>query len=266
MESETAKHIGFAPPLLGERPQRLAVAYDRDGILALLKPTGILVTQDNWYPRLPVLVEAIRWQAEQGKPELQRLGIGPEGLWALHGLDPELAGPVLFARERAAAEAWRNSIGSDKVCFQFGLIAASAGAQVEACECELPVARHATARRVLVSHTTGKRARTQFERVGGLPRGLALWQAQTTQNRLHQVRLHAYEVGLRTVGDPLYGGSGLPYLSEIKTSYRPAKNREEKPLLDGPAVWLQAITGEGIEIRVAPPPRIAGYLRQLDKL
>ena len=88
--------LGFPVPLLGMQPVRLPVLFDDGELLALAKPAGVLVQSDPWYANLPELVEAIRFQAHDGKPEFQRLNIGPEGLWAVTDLDPECYGPVLF--------------------------------------------------------------------------------------------------------------------------------------------------------------------------
>ena len=78
---------------------RVPVLFDDGKRLALLKPQNILVQQDSWFPKLPVLVEAIRYQAANLKPEFERQSIGPDGLWAVTDLDPELMGPVVFARD-----------------------------------------------------------------------------------------------------------------------------------------------------------------------
>lgn len=265
MEPES-RFIGFPPPLLGERPIRLPVVFDDGDWLALQKPTNVLVLEDNWYPRLPVLVEAIRYQAGKGKPELQEMGIGESGLWANLDVDPEVSGPVLFSRDRNHSEASKSSYGSGDFLLTFGLVVRG-GKDLDSAVSDLPIARHAREKRMLVSHTTGKQCRTEFQKVGRLGRNYTLWQAQTRFARRHQIFLHAVEVGLRIVGDRRYAKEDYPLLSRLKSSYRPSKTREERPLLESPAIWLQGIRlPNGTEISGPVPDKVAGFLKQLERL
>jgi len=258
-------HIGFPPPLLGHQPQRLPVCYDDGEVLAIVKPIDVLVTQDNWYPNLPTLVAAIAYQAGQDKPELKSLGVDREGLWAVTDLDPEVAGPVVFCRSREKADALRNDLGSHQFRFTYLLVTDKQPADASLF-CDLPLARHVRQKRMLVSHTSGKRCETHFHQVGTISRRFSLWQAETSYNRLHQVRLHAFEVGLRVVGDMLYSQSPLPFLSRIKKDFRPSRKREERPLLDGPAAALTTIDlPDGSRIAIDPPAKLASFIRQAGK-
>ena len=133
-------HLGFPAPLLGMESIRLPVLMDSGDCLVLTKPRGVLVQADIWYPRCPVLVEAIRHQASEAKPEFSRLNIGPEGLWAVHDLDPEFWGPVLFARGREQGDALRSACGS--AAFEFTFLFLSKSSQQTSIECDLPIARH----------------------------------------------------------------------------------------------------------------------------
>jgi 23S rRNA-/tRNA-specific pseudouridylate synthase len=152
---ESSSQLGFPAPLLGMRPVRLPVLFDDGRRIVLAKPVGVLVQEDGWFRKLPVLVEAIRHQSRQGKQEFQRLGIGEEGLWAVTDLDPELHGPVLFSRDREDAEALRSAVGSG--AFEFSYLLLTRGhVTEESLTCDLPVARHRQLPRILVSHTKGK--------------------------------------------------------------------------------------------------------------
>ena len=259
------KYLGFPSPLLGLKPLRLPVLYDNDDLVALAKPAEVLVQRDAWYPRLPVLVEAIRYQAGQEKPEFRRMDIGPEGLWSAHDLDPEYWGPVLFARNRERAEALRNEYGSGRFELVFQFIACT-DSPIGVMICELPLARHDHWPRMLVSHATGKKAHTAFtvERIFGK---YALCSARIHFPRRHQVLLHAFESGLPVLGDGLYAKSPLPLLSRLKRSYRPRRDREERALFEGPAVYLKTICLPSVLHVSAPePPRWKALLNQLEKL
>lgn len=250
--------------MLGTEPLRLPVLHDDGDCIALLKPPGILVQQDTWFPRLPVLVEAIRYQAAQGKPEFRNLGIGEAGLWAVHDLDPELGGPVLFARKRETAEKLRSLLGSDTFSFEFVLLveAAPPGQSVT---CELPLARHEHLPKTLVSHTTGKKSSTEFEGLGRVGRyGCCI--ARTSFPRRHQIFVHALESRLPILGDTAYARSRLPYLSRIKRDYRPRRDdREERPLFPGPAAFLRQIQTPHFLIEAPEPQKWRALCRQIDK-
>ena len=156
-------HIGFPAPLLGYEAVRLPILFHEGNILALMKPAGILVQADSWYPKLPVLVEAIRYQCQQEKPELMRMGISSSGLWAVTDLDPDCSGPVLFSSDRGTAEKLKNRHGSQSFGFDFELIS-TVNHQAIAMRCDLPMSRHREKPCMLVSHTTGKKCVTEFSR------------------------------------------------------------------------------------------------------
>ena len=248
--------------MLGMEPVRLPILFDDGQCLVLAKPAGVLVQADSWFPRLPVLIEAIRYQAARGKPEFERLGIGPEGLWAVHDLDPECAGPVLFCRERDHAEELRNAWGSGQFRFTFGFL--SQGKRQEpAFECDLPLARHTRMPRMLVSHTTGKKSDTHFLQGESLG-AYRLWFAVSAYPRRHQILLHALESGLPVLGDTTYAGSEPVLLSHFKRDYQAREDREERPLYPGPAIFLRELAWPGCEPVYYPePPRWQALVRQL---
>lgn len=256
--------IGFPAPLLGVDPIRLPVLYDDGELLALAKPPGVLVQQDSWYPRLPVLIEAIRYQAEREKPEFVKLGIGKAGLWAVTDLDPECAGPLLLTRSRDTAEDLKNQFGSASLHFTFKLLTPSTPDK-DMLECDLPLARHGRLPRMLVSHTTGKTSRTTFSREAEVG-AYTLCSARTRFPRRHQVLLHAFECGLPVLGDRIYAKSSPVMLSRLKRDYHFRRDQDERPLYDGPAYYLSEleIPGQAV-ISMPPPPRWPGLVKQLQK-
>jgi len=236
-------HIGFPPPLLGFEPRRLAVSRDEGDWLVMDKPTGVLVLEDNWYPKTPVLTEAVLHQARSEKPELVRNAIGPEGLFAVYNLEPEVAGPVVLTRDPATGEAMRNAFGSARWRFRFELIARAQTGERELL-CNLPLARHREKPVMVVSHQTGKKTATQFRRKEDFG-DWSLWEAETDYHRFHQIRVHAAESGLKIPGDTVYGHEPLLYFSRLKRGFRNSQTREERPMYDGPALCLKEVELEG---------------------
>lgn len=259
------RFLGFPSPLLGSEAHRLPVVFDNGEALALSKPVGVVVQQDGWYPRHPALVEAIRYQAMRGKPEFSRLAIAEEGLWAVTDLDAECEGPVLFTRSRASGEEWRNVHGSGLFEFTYILLTPATGTD-ELIRCDLPLARHSRRAHMVVSHTTGKKAETVFRYIGRVGRH-GCYEARTSFPRRHQILLHAHESGLPILGDDLYAGSGLVYLSTYKKDYRPRRDVPERPLYPGPAYYLKSISVPGLgEIEAAAPRRWEGLCKQMSRI
>jgi 23S rRNA-/tRNA-specific pseudouridylate synthase len=122
-----------------------------------------------------------------------------------------------------------------------------------------------------VDSKDGKQSQTKFEVLENFPRfGYALLKCEPLLNRTHQIRVHASHVGLKIVGDELYGGKPL-WLSRLKKDYRLKPGREERPLLARVALHAEElqfphpITGEILKI-TAPWPKdlkvAVKYLRQ----
>ncbi len=245
-------------------PHRLDILHDDGELLVLAKPQGVLVQADSWYPRLPVLIEALRHQAAQEKPEFVRRNIGPDGLWAVTDVDPELYGPVLLTRTRERAEELRNALGSGVFMFTYTFLAKVVTPEAEQ-SCELPLARHSRLPRMLVSHATGKKCQTRFA-VGESIGPFHYCTAATPFPRRHQILLHAAESGLPVLGDSLYARQKPLLLSSMKRDYSPKKDLEERPLYDGPACFLsRLVLPDGIAVDTPEPPRWNGLTRQLER-
>lgn len=251
--------IGFPPPFLGERPVRLRVLRNdpERGLIVVEKPAGVLPLPDNWYRRNPVLAYAINHQIEGGKPELERLG-WEQPLVAVHTYEPEIAGAVVFSPSEEGAERLRNELAGLRWEFVFRLVALGGG-QAQELQCSLPLARHEREPLMLVSHQTGKKAATVFRAVRNLGR-FREWEARIAYPRYHQVFLHAFESGLRVLGDTRYARLPVPGLADFKRDYRPSRRFEEDPpLFDSPFVRLASLRltdGHGGEdLITVPPPR-----------
>ena len=191
--------IGFPPSLLGESAWRLPVIAKAESFFAVWKPRGIAPKAHPWYEGLPDLESAVAQQVDAGKRELvEALGVH----WAkvTHGFDREAEGAVLFASQPEAAAAIKNLIGSGGLEFVFHFVSYPTAPGGDEFSCDLPVAAHFNEKRGFVSHRHGKKANTHFRKIKDLG-GFALWEATTDYPRMHQIRLHAAEMGIPLLGD-----------------------------------------------------------------
>ena len=265
--TQTPTHIGFPKPLLGEQPVRLPIYWNSELGFALEKPSGVQVITDNWYPRVPVLTEALNYQASQEKGELQRLGVARSGAKAIFQCEPDLAGLALFAKDPATADFWTNAYGSYEFEIKVHLLVVRAPADLETCECDLPLARHGQEKEVLVSHRTGKKTLTRFQRLQSRGK-YSIWEATVDYLRIHQIQLHAYEVGLPIVGEMQYARESEVYFSQLKRSYVPKGNDPERPIHAGPAMFISTLTiplpsGEKVTIQRPAPKHFTVLLKAL---
>ncbi|MBC2600750.1 RluA family pseudouridine synthase [Puniceicoccus vermicola] len=195
------------------------------------------------------LQAALRSRIEENSPTYKSL-LG-DGATAAYSLP--CGGPVVFAGSRESLSLLREDYGSNHWTFRF-LLLTRGGPAEDDITCDLPVAVHNTKPQSLISHTTGKRAQTRFQRI---IRGetLELWEAKTDFLRPDQIRLHASEIGLPIAGESLYG--------EHEPISRPDLPGTRKPggrgfiLFPGPAIHLHQLSAPllGDQPFTSKPPK-----------
>lgn len=266
MNTVETQYIGFRTGLLSEKPLRLRVLKVAGGVIALEKPVNILVDEHPWYGSKGSIVEGIRKQLQEKKPELERLGVLE--VHEVFFLEPEITGTVLFVVDKEKLDRVRNMYGSEKMEFTFRLLAVENADLSEEVECDLPIAP-GKGKFMEVSHVRGKKCKTTFcrlQRIGGY----SLWEAKTEYIRLHQIRIHAHEVGLRIVGDKVYSNLNSVYLSDIKSNYRSKGREDEMPLYGdiclhlGHVKWPDGSNGK-YEVECPLPKKFKVLLEKLEK-
>ena len=264
MSSDKA-FISFPSGYLGSQPVRFPLLVNDDRIFAVNKPSGIASAQHDWTLGTPDISMALRRELINEKPQLARLGI--EGLYRIYNLDAELSGVLLFAKNERYEELLKNAAGSDQLVFRFHLLVYTETNE-RTFACDLPLARHFTERRMIVSHKTGKKCETRFRFLRPYGR-YQLWEAETTTLRVHQVRVHAAERGLQVVGESLYSRGDQVYLSRLKRDYQ-SDGEREKPIYRGLCVHLVEVAFQGLEESFEPiaaplPSRFGTLLKRLDE-
>lgn len=255
--------IGFPAPLLGEAHHRLQVFYCDSEVLVLEKPLDVIGERHPWYPQSPSLISGLYEQLELDKPELQRFNVvHPQ---PVYNLEPEITGAIMLGLTKPASDLYRNLYGSRQIHFSFLLIAEYVGGLPDSGVCRLPVARHANAGCAVISSRTGKQSETQFrllERFGKF----ALWEAKTNYLRMHQIRIHAHEMGIPVLGESQYSTVGVPDRNRLQ-GYRNQANLHDKALYPGICIHLVRLQWERKEIyhdvNIHPPKKWQVLCKQL---
>ncbi len=260
---EATPFISFPERYLGASSVKLPLLLDHPGYFAINKPAGIACFRHDFTEGRPDISMALRREILNEKPQLKALGI--EGLFRVFKLDAELSGVLMYAKTEEWEEKLRNAFGSRQMVFRYHFLATTEREERELF-CDLPLARHSDLREMLISHKTGKRCETQFRFLRSYGR-YQLWEAETSEVRMHQVRLHAAERGLNIVGETLYSQGERLFLSMIKRGYRQGR-RKEQPIYDQIGAHLVSvdikIPGEELPGASAPLPK--GFETLLKKL
>lgn len=262
--SNKSDFISFPPGYLGGAPQKFPLLANDGRHFAINKPAGLACFQHDWTLGKPDISMALRRELIAEKPQLSRLGI--QGLFRAYNLDAELSGVLLFAKNEENETLLKNAAGSNQLTYRYHLLAAYEGVE-RSFFSDLPIARHFQENRMLVSHKTGKKCETTLRYVRSFGQ-YQLWEAETSSMRLHQVRVHAAERGLRIVGETLYSKGDKIYLSDLKRGYRGPTNKAEKPIYDGLCVHLLEVSfnipDQHFDPIMAPlPGRFATLLKRL---
>lgn len=231
------------------------VLYYEDGILALEKPAGTLIDAYPWYPNAPSMVFELKQQREQdllGKYDLKNI-------YGIYALEPEVTGVGLIACNKETCRYLRNVFGSDQMLFRFIFLSKSS-LNKDSLECDLPIAKHYTEERVVISNKTGKKCKTLFKLLAASG-DYQVWEAKTTYLRMHQIRIHASESGISILGDNLYGNpdQSIPLKKEARKNAIEDMSRVEGICLHLSSVeWAQG--EERVRIYSELPNKLQGLL------
>ena len=172
------------------------VLAERSDWLAIDKPAHIAV-QATRASRIAALEQAL--QAARGEPDLV----------AVHRLDRETSGVVVFARDARAA-ARLGAVFRDRRAHKRYLALVSPPPAQESFEITGYIARslHPTRYRYTLRSSPAPGHRASHTRLRMLARDgeLALVEAEPVTGRTHQIRVHLEAVGAPIVGDTRYGG------------------------------------------------------------
>ena len=211
------------------------VLYSDVSILIVNKPAGLATIPGGWEKDSTSLVRLLETDYAR--------------IWVVHRLDKGTSGLVVFARSAAAHRALNMQFERHEAHKIYHAIVVGEPAWNE------HTARHPLrinvghAHRTIVDHGKGKPSETTFHVLERF-HDYALLAAIPTTGRTHQVRVHAYALGLPLLADSLYSAPQTELIA------RPALHARE-------LAFTHPMTGQGMTFS-APYPE--DFSRALDKI
>lgn len=247
----------------------IPVLFEDESLLALDKPSGLLTSPDRYDPLRPNLMKLLHAGIAAQKPWARERNL--TYLSNAHRLDFETSGVILLAKSKPALVALADLFGSEKPRKKYVALVSGVPPS-ETFEADGSLAPHPLKLGLMrVDSRNGKRSKTIFRVLETFPAyGYALLSCQPLTGRTHQIRVHAAHLGLKLVGDTLYGGKPL-WLSRLKKDYRLKPGHEERPLLARVALHaeelqlIHPITGQTITITAPWPKDVNVALKYLRK-
>lgn len=245
----------------------IPVLFEDEHLLALDKPAGLMVPSDPDKVERPSLMRLLHDGITAGKPWAQQRNL--TYLNNAHRLDAEAGGVLLLAKNKTVYMALADQFSAEKpVRRQIALVWGHPAETVF--EADYKLSQHPLKPgQMCVDARTGKKSLTKFEVLERFS-DWSLLNCSPLTDRNHQVRIHLKHVSLPIVGDEIYGGKKL-WLSRLKRDYRLKPGRDERPLMDRPALHaeelslMHPVTNETVTIKseLAKDMRVAlKYLRQ----
>ena len=216
----------------------IPILYEDAHLLALDKPSGLLMSPDRAEPDRPDLMTLLHAGIERGAPWA---AAGARAyLMPAHRADAETSGVLLLAKSKPVLIALANWFSAEKPGHRHVTLAQGAPAEDKFTVAAKLAPHPVRAGFMRVDPQRGKHSLTAFE-VRERFAGFTLLQCEPFTHRQHQIRVHLRYAGLPAVGDRAYGGRPL-LLSSLKREYRLKPNQIERPLMARTALHAEALT------------------------
>ena len=230
------------------------ILFENENFVAINKPSGLLSIPDR------------KQQHTSLKDLLEKKYTK---IYIVHRLDRDTSGVIVFAKNAVAHQHLSQLFENRQVTkYYLGLV--QGNPSPVSGTIELPIAAHPTKKGLMVIHSKGKTAITDYETINQSHK-ISLVKFQIHTGRTHQIRLHAKSLGHPIVCDSLYGNGTPIFLSNIKRNFKLSKSEEtEKPLLarlglHSYQVSFKGLQGDAISITADLPKDMKALYTQLKK-
>ena len=226
----------------------LTVVYEDDELLVVDKAAGMVVhpAPGNW---TGTLVNALKGRGGDLSSEA---GEGREGI--VHRLDKETSGLLIVAKTDRAHRTLGAALAARRIARRYAALSFG-HLDTDRITVEKPLARDSRDRTRMAVVSTGRAARTDFERLARFD-SVDLLRAHLFTGRTHQIRIHLASIGHPVVGDETYGGGVGRRLAGLSI---------HRHFLH--AAWLRfkhPVSGQEMDLRSALPPDLARALAMID--
>lgn len=235
--------------------------YDDAEVVAVNKPAGLAVIPGRG--EKTSLLEQLA--AQLGLPWT---GQEDPRLRVVHRLDKDTTGVVLFARSIAAQRHLSQQFQNNAAAKEYLALVAGRPAQAEG-EIDAALAPHPATPQRMAVQKHGRPARTLWK-IEEIFRDYTLLRVFPRTGKTHQIRVHLKHIGLPLAIDELYNPAPEPglYLSQFKRNYRPARDRQERPLINRLTLHAERLSvthpdGRTLTLTAPLPKDFRAVLQQL---
>lgn len=180
----------FPPEVEPEVAKGIRIVWDDEAVVAIEKPAPLPMHASGRYHRNTL--QHLLNQVYQ-----------PKYLRAVHRLDANTRGLVLFARTRRFCNLLQRQFLEGKV-EKIYRTRVQGSPDWDAKTCESAISAEPTGPGARVVDKDGLSARTDFRVIERIADGTTLLEARLGSGRTNQIRVHLWEMGLPVVGDPCY--------------------------------------------------------------
>jgi RluA family pseudouridine synthase len=232
-----ADTVKLSSPATGEFWE-IPILFEDGHLLALNKPSQLLVSPDRSEPKRPSLIQLLHRDIERGAPWAKQRGL--TYLMNAHRLDFESSGVILLVKSKPALVALAAQFAIEKPSRIYAALARGTSS-ADTFATDVKLAPHPLQMGVTrVDPKDGKLSHTDFVVRERFDRWLLL-ECRPFPDRPHQIRVHLKHLRLPLVGDNIYGGGHPLLLSSLKPNYRLKQGQEERPLMSRPALHAEQV-------------------------
>lgn len=205
----------------------IPVLFEDDTLLAIDKPSGLLVSPDRYDVMRPNIMRLLHTDIARGAKWVQERGL--TYIANAHRLDYETSGILLLTKTKLALVAVANQFGSE-LAKKIYLTLVLGSPEQEVFDDNAKLGPHPVRVGIIrVDEKGGKKSYTAFEVIERF-KGYTYLRCKPRTGRTHQIRVHLQHRGLPILGDTLYGGPEL-LLSKLKKDYHLKRGKTENPLI-----------------------------------